>query len=203
MKNEKRKYFITGLLIVLPVLITLYFFISLFSFFDNILGRYISRVTMEFLGYKIPGLGLIVFIVLIFVTGFFATNFIGRKILLYFEKIWFNFPIVRKVYPAVKQVTHFLFDDKIQGRFQKVVLVEYPSEGIYSIGFVTNDAAGVIKDKSGKDLLNILVSSVPNPLTGMLILMPREDVVFLDMTVEEAIKIVVSGGVFNPGDLRD
>lgn len=200
MTDEKRKYFVTGLLIVLPVLVTIYLFVSLFAFFDNILGRYISSITIAYLGYKIPGLGLLVFLVLIFLTGFFATNFIGRRFFLYIESFWFKFPIVKKVYPAVKQITHFLFSPKTQGRFEKVVLVEYPSKGIYSIAFVTNRSDRRVEAKVGTEMVNVLVPSVPNPVTGMLICVPRQDVIFLDMTIEEAVKIIVSGGVLNPSD---
>lgn len=203
MEHKNRKYFLTGLLIILPVLITTYLFVSLFAFFDNILGRYINRITITTLGYKIPGLGLLLFLLLIFITGILATNFIGRKLFLFFEKIWFKFPIVKKIYPAAKQITHFLFSPKIQGQLQKVVLVEYPSRGIYSIGFLTNRSDPEIRQKTGKDLLNVLVPSVPNPLTGFVVLIPKQDAIFLDMSVEEAIKIIVSGGVLNPKDLLD
>lgn len=202
MKHEKRRYFITGLLIVLPVLITIYLFVSLFAFFDNILGRYISRLTIAYLGLKIPGLGLLVFLVFIFVTGFFATNFIGRKLLLYIESFWFKFPIVKKVYPAAKQVIKFLFTPKIHEQIQKVVLVEFPRKGAYSLGFVTNRTDKRIQEKTGgKELLNILIPSVPNPLTGFLIFVPPEEATVLDMSVEEAVKMIVSGGVLNPKDL--
>jgi uncharacterized membrane protein len=203
MKKEikKKRYFFTGLLIVLPILITVYLFISLFAFFDNILGRYISRMTLALFGYKIPGLGLLVFVAIIFFTGFFATNFIGRKFLRYLESLWFKFPIVKKIYPAAKLITQFLFGQKLQGRFQKVALTQYPSKGIYTICFITNESTESLKSKTGKDLMNVLVPSVPNPITGFLILVPREDLIFLDMSVEEAVKIIVSGGVLDPKDL--
>lgn len=200
MGKAKRKYFLTGLLIVLPVLVTIYLFIQLFAFFDNILGRYISRLTIAYFDVKIPGLGLLVFIFLIFVTGFFATNFLGRKLFLYFESFWFKFPLIKKIYPAAKQMTHFLFGQKIKGQIQKVVLVEYPRKGIYVVGFVTNGADKEIQDKARKELLNVLIPTVPNPLTGFLIHVPREEVVYLDMSVEEAVKMIVSGGVLNPKD---
>jgi uncharacterized membrane protein len=198
--KKKRKYFLTGLLIVLPVLITVYLFISLFAFFDNILGRYISRLTLTYLGFKVPGLGLLVFILLIFSTGFFATNFIGRKLLHYLENFWFKFPVIKKIYPAAKQVTRFLFSPRDPSALQRVVLVEYPSKGVYSIGFITNHVDKEIQEKTGKELLNVLIPSVPNPLSGFVVLVPRVEVINLDMTVEEAIKIIVSGGVLNPKD---
>jgi uncharacterized membrane protein len=200
-QRKKRKYFLTGLLIVMPVLITIYLFVSLFAFIDNILGRYLSWLTIDYLGYKIPGLGILVFLILVSIIGFFATNFIGRRLFLYMEKFWFKFPVIKKIYPAAKQITHFLFSSKIQGQFQKVALVEYPSKGIYSIGFVTNQGAKEIEKKLGKEMLNILIPSVPNPITGMMIVVPRSDAIFLDMSVEEAIKIIVSGGVLNPGQV--
>lgn len=202
-QHKKRKYFLTGLLIILPVLITVYLFGSLFAFFDNILGRYVNRITLDYFGYKIPGVGLLLFVALIFITGIFATNFFGRKFLLFMEKAWFKFPLIKKIYPAAKQITHFLFSPKIQGQLQKVVLVEYPSKGIYSVGFLTNESDLEIRQKTGKDLLNVLVSSVPNPLTGFVIMIPKENVIFLDMSVEDGIKIIVSGGVLNPKDLLE
>ncbi len=197
MKIEKKRYFFTGLAIILPVLITIYLFVSLFLFFDNILGRYISSFTIAYLGYRIPGLGLLVFVLLIFLTGLFATNFIGRKLFLYLERLWFKFPIVKKIYPAAKEVTKFLFSQGVQGQFQKVVLIEYPSKGIYSIGFLTNGRPDKeILDKVGDaGLVGVLVPSVPNPVTGFLVYVPVQGVRYLDISVEEAVKIIVSGGV--------
>lgn len=202
MAKEKRRYFVTGLLIVLPVLITVYLFISLFLFFDNILGRYLSRITLAYLGFKIPGLGLLLFVLLVFGAGFFATNFVGRRLLHYLENIWFKFPFVKKIYPAAKQVTKFLFSGKLEGQIQKVVLLEYPSPGIYSYGFVTNQAEEEVRQKvREEELVNVLVPSVPNPLTGMLVIVPRRKLIFLDMGVEDAVKIIVSGGVLSLDDL--
>jgi len=198
MAKNNRKYFITGLLIVLPVLVTLYLFVSLFAFFDNILGRYISYFTVSYFGLKLPGLGLLVFILLIFISGFLATNFIGRRLFVYFEHLWLRFPVVKKIYPAIKQITQFLFSPKLHANIQKVVLIEYPRKGIYSLGFVTNQADAAISDRTAKALLNVLVPSVPNPWSGFVVFMPSEEVIYLDMTVEDAIKIIVSGGVFNP-----
>ncbi len=200
MKKEGKKYFLTGLLIVLPALITIYLFISLFAFFDNILGRYISQLTINYLGYRIPGLGLLVFLFLIFMMGFFATNFLGRKIFFYFERLWLRFPIIKKIYPAAKQITKFLFSQKTQSGVQKVVLVEYPRQGVYSLGFVTNSTDKIINDKTEDECLNVLIPIVPNPWTGFLLFVSKQDVIYLDISVEEAIKLIVSGGILNPKD---
>jgi uncharacterized membrane protein len=198
MKIEGKRYFFTGLLIVLPVLITIYLFISLFMFFDNILGRYISSLTITYLGFKIPGLGLLVFILLIFFTGFFATNFLGRKLFHFFESLWSKFPVVKQIYPAAKQVTKFLFGQGMHGQLKKVVLIRFPHSGLYSVGFMTNQADNEISEKLGKDdFICVLVPNVPNPLSGFIVFVPRRDVIFLDMAIEDAIKIVVSGGVLS------
>lgn len=203
MAKNSKKYFLTGLLIVLPVLVTAYLFISLFLFFDNILGRYISRFTLAYFGYRIPGLGLLVFLVLIFAAGFFATHFIGRRLLHYAERLWLKFPLIKKVYPAAKQITKFFFAPSPHGQYQKVVLVQYPSKGIYTLAFVTNEADKQIQEKAKKRLLSVLIPSVPNPLTGFLVLIPSDEVVFLDLSIEEAVKIYLSGGVLNPKDILE
>jgi uncharacterized membrane protein len=198
MKIEGKKYFFTGLLIVLPILITIYLFVSLFLFFDNILGRYISTLTISYLGFKIPGLGLLVFVFLIFFMGLFATNFLGQKLFRFLESFWFKFPVVKQIYPAAKQVTRFVFGQGGRDQLKKVVLVRFPHPGIYTIGFMTNKADKEIAEKLGSDaFISVLVPTVPNPLTGFIIFVPARDVIFLDMGIEEAIKIVVSGGVLN------
>jgi uncharacterized membrane protein len=197
MRIEKKRYFFTGMLVVLPVLVTIYLFVSLFSFFDNILGRYISRLTIAQFGVRIPGLGLLIFLILIFVTGFFATNYLGRRLLLWIEKLWFRFPLIGKIYTAAKQMTRFLFSPHKSENFQKVVLLQYPRVGIYSLGFVTSMGNDEVRAKTGRDLVNVLVPTVPNPLTGFVMLVPKEDLIYLDMGIDEAIKIVISGGILD------
>ncbi|MFA5039095.1 MAG: DUF502 domain-containing protein [Candidatus Omnitrophota bacterium] len=201
-RPTNRRYFLTGLLIVLPILATLYLCVSLFLFFDNILGRYISRVTEASVGFKIPGLGLLVFILLIFFTGLLAANFIGRGLLSFFEKFWLRFPVIKNVYPAAKQITHFLFSPDVKKGVRSVALIEYPRKGIYTLCFVTNKTGPYFEEKlGGEELYNILVPSVPSPLTGYYIMVPKKDVTLLDLSIEEAMKLIVSGGVLNPKDL--
>ena len=198
MKIEGKRYFFTGILIVLPVLTTIYLLISLFLFFDNILGRYISTFTINYFGFKVPGLGLLVFILLIFFMGFFATNFLGRRLFLYFERLWSRFPVIKQIYPAAKQVTKFLFGQGMQDQIKKVVLVRFPHPGSYTIGFMTSQADKEISAKLGSDdFISVLVPTVPNPLSGFIIFVPLRDAIFLDMGIEDAIKIVVSGGVLS------
>jgi len=201
-EHKSRRYFLTGFLIVVPLLVSIYLFLTLFLFFDNILGRYINGLVVENFGFRIRGLGILLFIVLIFATGFFATNFIGRGLMIYLERLWSRFPVVGKIYTAAKQVTRFLFSPSMTaGQTQKVALIEWPSKGFYTIGFVTKETDRYICDKAGRELINVLVPSVPNPVTGFLVFVPRENVIFLEMSVEEAIKIIVSGGVLGAKDV--
>lgn len=200
-KPSNRRYFLTGLLIVLPVLATIYLCVTLFLFFDNILGRYISHMTEVYLGFKIPGLGLLVFLILIFFTGVLAANFLGRKLLSMFERFWLKFPVVKNVYPAAKQMTHFLFSPEIGHGMRSVALIEYPRKGVYSLCFVTNESGKYFNEKLKGEYYNILIPSVPNPLTGFYILVRKDEVTFLDFSIEDAMKLIVSAGVLNPKEL--
>ncbi|HQP91545.1 MAG TPA: DUF502 domain-containing protein, partial [Candidatus Omnitrophota bacterium] len=126
-----------------------------------------------------------------------VTNFLGRRLFVYFEGMWLKFPMVKKIYPSIKQITKFLFSPKFQEGLQKVVVVEYPRKGIYSLGFITNQTGDAISSKAGKRLLNVLIPSVPNPWSGFVLFFPEDEITYLDMSVETAVKIVVSGGVLN------
>ncbi len=203
MSREKRKghYFLTGLFIVVPLLVSVALFVSLFTFLDNILGRYLNDWAVAYFGFRVPGLGILLFVVVIFGTGFFATNFIGRRLVVYFERLWRRFPVAGRIYTAAQQVTRFLFGSSMTaGEPRKVVLVEYPRKGVYTLGFATKEADPHMCEKSGRELINVLVPSVPSPLTGFLVLVPREEIIFLDIGVDEAMKIIISGGVLDAKD---
>jgi uncharacterized membrane protein len=192
-----RRYFISGLIILLPLSFTIYFFILAVNFTDGLLGRYLAPIIYQQFGFYFRGLSIIIGVYLIVAIGFFATNIFGRKIYGAFERILLRLPFFSQVYPAIKEISVFLFTrDKIS--FNQVVLVQYPSKGIYSIGFLTNDSSDKIKKVVHKDLVNVFVPSVPNPLTGYVIMLSRQDVVLTGLSVEEAVKFMVSGGVVNP-----
>ncbi|MDD5019188.1 MAG: DUF502 domain-containing protein [Candidatus Omnitrophica bacterium] len=203
MKPTGKRFFLTGLLIVLPVLVTVYLFVSLFLFFDNILGRYISKLTEAYLGFTVPGLGLIVFIVLIFLTGVMATNFIGRRLIAYFETLWLKFPLIKYIYPALKQISQFLFSHKFSGSIQRVALTEWPRKGMYVVSFVTNQSVPYFDEKLGRreEYCNVLIPNVPNPVTGFYVIVPKKELIFLDLSIEEASRLIISGGVLNARDL--
>lgn len=182
-----RRYFVTGLVTLLPVLVTVFLVWKIFEFADGLLG--------DRLGFKIPGLGLVVTILVILAVGVFSIHFFGRVALRTLEAAFLRLPVIRKVYPAVKQLAQFLFGGEDgQTAFRRVVLVQFPRPGSYSIAFVTNEGASSVTGKS-QHMLTLLVPSPPSPLSGPLIFVPQEDVIPLELSVEDALKLIVSGGV--------
>lgn len=191
MINKIRKYFITGIVVLVPIWLTFYVLISIFNFLDGILGKYLS---MNYY-YYVPGIGFFIFIVFILLFGFLANKFlVGKKIFMQFEK-WFSaLPIIKSIYPTLKYIFNFVSEQKEFG-FKKVVLVEYPSKGIWSIGFLTNEEFTVVNKTLNLEMVSVFIPSVPNPLTGFVILVSKNEVKLLDIPVSEALKIIVSGGV--------
>ena len=182
-----RRYFFTGLATLFPVTVTVALVWQIFKFADGLLGR--------MLGLQIPGLGLVVTLLVILAVGVFSVHFFGR---LFFQTIeaWLSrLPFFRKVYPAVKQLARFLFNEESgNDAFRRVVLVEYPRQNTYSIAFVTNETK-TSATGSPKTLVTCLIPNPPSPFTGPIIFVPAEDVVPLDLSIEDAVKLIVSGGV--------
>ena len=181
-----RRYFVTGLATLFPVAVTTWFVWQIFRFADGLLGRS--------LGLKIPGLGLIVTLLVIVAVCAFSIHF-GRVAFRTLETAFARLPLVRKIYPAVKQLADFLFSKEgRQSAFRRVVLIEYPRSGAYSIAFVTSEtqtmATGTLQT-----LATCLVPNPPSPFTGPIIFVPQEDVIPLDLSIEDAVKLIVSGGV--------
>lgn len=197
-----RRYFITGLLVILPLFLSLYILFILFRFFDGILGRFVNIYLKDRFGFFIPGLGLILSLIIITFFGFLSTRFLGRYLYNLVDRLFKSFPLVRHIYPSLKQIFEFLFSEKSLS-FKKAVLVCYPTKESWTIGFITNEGFLESLDKTKKDLLNIFVPLSPNPISGFLIFAPKEDVIFLDISIEEAIKLIVSGGLLNPLSKKD
>jgi uncharacterized membrane protein len=195
-----RRYFIAGLLTILPLALSVYILLVLFRIVDGILGRYLNVYLKDLLGFYIPGLGLILFIVIIFLSGILSIHFFGARLHLFLGRALARFPLLRYIYPSVKEVFEFVFSDNKLG-FKKVVLMEYPSKGIWCVGFIANDGYTEAEEKIGKKLFNIYVPSVPNPTTGYFFFVPKEDVIMLDIGIKEAMRLVMSGGLLNPADL--
>ena len=151
------------------------------------------------IGFKIPGLGVILTLVLVLVTGLIVANFFGRRIVGAWESLLSRIPLVRSVYGAVKQITASLFADASQS-FREVVLVEYPRRGLWMLAFVTGDTPKKFQSVAGQDLINIYVPTTPNPTSGFYIMVPPSDVKRLDVPVEVGLKMILSAGVVNPLD---
>ena len=192
-----RRYFATGFLISLPVFITLYFIYIIFRFIDGIFGKVINFYIMRHLGFSIPGVGIIISLIIVFAVGFTAANFFGKRIMQALEGWFLKFPFIRQVYPAAKQIVDS-FISKDSPAFKKVVLAQYPSKGIWAIGFLTNESFKEANEKTGRELLHVFIATTPSPLTGYLALIPKEDVRYLDMSIEEGVKLIIPGGIVKP-----
>ena len=182
-----RRYFLTGLATLFPVVVTLVLVWQIFKIADGLLGQYF--------GSPIPGLGLVVTLLVIVLVGVFSVHFFGRVVFQTFELVLSRLPLVRKIFPAVKQLTSFLFSE--EGRspaFRRVVLVQYPRPGVYSLAFVTNESVTTATGKE-ETLLTLLIPNPPSPFTGPIIFVPQRDVIVMDVSVEDTVKLIVSGGV--------
>jgi uncharacterized membrane protein len=190
-------YFLRGLITLLPLLITIWLLYFIFSFLDSILGNIITLIA----GRPIPGLGLVITVILIFLVGFFATYIIGAQLFKLGEELLSRVPIVKSIYFAVKQINDVLFMQKTAEEYRRACIVEYPRKGIWSLGFVTSDAAAEIEVKAKEKMINVFVANTPTPATGFLIVVPAREVILLDMKIEDAFKYIVSGGVLKPSSL--
>lgn len=193
-----RKYLIAGLLVWLPVGATILVIKLLVDTMDRtLLLLPPAWRPAELLGFYIPGLGIALSVVVVFATGVVFANFLGRRLVIFWEALLARIPLVRTVYTAVKQVTETLFSSSGQS-FRKVLLVEYPRRGIWSLGFQTNTGLGEVQEKTGEEVVAVFVPTTPNPTSGFVLMIPRKEVVELDMTVDEGLKMIVSMGVVVP-----
>ncbi len=193
MKSELRKYFITGLLVSIPVFVTLYALWFAFSALDGILRPLVSLL----LGGAPPGLSLAITVLLILLIGFVATVAAGKEVIDFFEKHLLKIPIVSAIYSISKEVSGIFLTGR-KGEFNKVVLVEFPSKGLYSIGFTSAVSIEKVTEKTAQKTINVLIPTTPNPTTGFLIMVPEDSVIPLDISVEDAFKIILSGGFLVP-----
>jgi len=189
-----RNYFITGIVVLIPIGITIYLTVFLISISSRILPKEIN--INHYLPYNIPGVEILTALFLITFVGWLSLSFLGKKLLNLFNNILRRIPILRTIYSAIGQMTEtFTKTDKDK---KNVVLVEYPRKGSWAVGFATKENTGEITKKTDKKLVNIFVPTTPNPTSGFLLMFPKEDVIYLDMTFEEASKFIVSAGTSNP-----
>lgn len=196
--SKIKSYFITGLLVVVPLYITVYVFTLIVGMMDsvfNILPALLRPHT--YLPFNIPGMGLFFTIFGIFVVGVFAQNLAGKRLVGLSEKFLAKIPFLRIVYNATKQFMETFLDKGHQG-FEKVVLFEYPRKGIYVLGFLTGRTSGELKGKTKGDTLSIFLPTTPNPTSGFYVIVPAKDVIKMDMKVEDAFKVIMTGGIVVP-----
>ena len=184
-----RRYFFVGIIILLPIIITGYIIIFAFNLVDGILRNLIQYIA----GRPLPGLGFLIIIVLIIFAGAVGTNVFGKKLLHFGDGIFQRIPIVKTIYTATKQVME-AFTPQRRAAFQHVVMIEYPRKGVYSLGFVTGEAPAEIEDKVQDDLVNVYLPTTP-PTQGYFLMVPRQDVNFLEMSVEDGFKLLISAGI--------
>ncbi|MBE9555998.1 MAG: DUF502 domain-containing protein [Proteobacteria bacterium] len=204
-----RAYFLAGILVTAPLAITFALASWLIEFVDSrivpmIPLRYNPDVYLkEYLGYEIgiPGLGLIVLLVFITLVGAMTAGLLGRFVIRFGENLLNRMPVIRSVYGASKQILETVLRQQ-SSAFRQAVLVEYPRRGIWAVGFITGRTEGEVQNLISDDLINIFLPTTPNPTSGFLLFVPKEDLILLDMSVEEAIKMVISGGIVTPPDRR-
>jgi len=201
-KTGFKKYFITGLLVVVPLYITIYILAVIVNYMDAILEYLPDSLHPDiYLPFHIPGIGVIFTIVAIFLVGLLTTNLLGKKLVEIGEGILVKIPFFRGIYKPIKQFIETFFVSGYSG-FRKAVLIEFPSKGIYSIGFVTGIASGEVQTKTAEKVVNVFLPTTPNPTTGFYILIPEKDVIPLDMSVEDAFKLIITGGMVGPESSR-
>jgi uncharacterized membrane protein len=195
-----RRILLAGLLILAPLALTIFVLVQVFRWMDGIFAPLIDRVLSQALqqpGVHVPGLGLLLTFLLVLVLGWLSTNVVGRRILLFFEALVRRIPVAKSIYGATKGILEAVSHDQGEA-FKRVVLVEYPKKDIFAIGFVTGGARwGAIAPRFS-DLLLVFVPTTPNPTSGFLLLVPRAEAIELPVSVEEGIRMVISGGILLP-----
>jgi uncharacterized membrane protein len=198
-KSTIRGYFLAGLLVLVPLGVTAAVITAILRLIDRLLVIIPPKFHPHtYLPFKIPGFGLVLAIVLIMITGILVKNYIGRRVVDFGEYILSGIPLVRPVYVAVKQVIQAMFGDTPYA-FKRAILVEYPRKDVWAIAFVTGKTCGEIEEKIEKKTINVFLPTTPNPTSGFYLVIPEEDTISLDITVEDAFKLLISGGVVEPG----
>lgn len=189
-----KRYFLTGLLVITPIWGTILILKTVFAWVDGILGPAMSTWVIP--GYYVTGLGILTLFLLILMTGLLAATLIGGRIVKWWEDVLHRVPVVRGIYATIKSMMDIIsFTER--GAYKRVVLIEFPMEGHYCFAFVTGVMKGEVQEVSEDPLINVYVPTSPNPTSGYFLLVPERDVVSLDITVEEAMKLIVSGGLYS------
>ena len=189
-----RNYFFTGVIVLVPIGFTLYLSKFLINFSANLVPSGLNPNT--YLPYSIPGIEIILTVIFITIVGGLSLSFLGKKFLQIIDDLFKRIPILRTIYSAIGQMTDSFRNQ--EGNKKSVVLVEYPRKGSWAVGFATKENTGEIKTKTSQNLVNVFVPTTPNPTSGFLLMIPKDDLIYLDMTFEEASKFIVSAGTSTP-----
>lgn len=199
--SKIRAYLFTGILVTAPVAITFYMAYKFIFWVDRLVGQMMPPKLQAYLNdilpFTIPGLGLMILIVALIVVGMFAAGFMGKFFMRLGEWIVYKLPLISSIYSLLKQVFETFLSTKTQA-FNKVVLLEYPRKGLWILGLVSSETKGEVKRLLKEEMLNVFIPTTPNPTSGFLIFVPKTDTIELDMTVEEGIKFIISGGLVEP-----
>jgi uncharacterized membrane protein len=199
-KKKVQRIFLTGLAVVIPAGLTIYILFFIINMMDSLLQVIpVDYQPDTLFGFHIPGLGVIVTIFLIFVCGLVTTSYFGNRLVAFGERIVGKIPFVRSLYQAIKRIADSLFMDRAQS-FKKVVIVEYPRRGVYSIGFVTGTPNGEIQKSLGKNgfCVGVYLPCALTPTTGVFVMIPRDELIEVPMSVEEAFTLIISAGIVTP-----
>ena len=198
-----RNYFLTGIIVTAPVGITIALALWVINWIDGKIVPLIPQaynpqlLFQNYIGIHVPGIGLLVVLVGLTVIGFLAAGLVGRVLVRTGETLLTRMPVIRSVYSALKQIFETVLRSSSRS-FREVALIEYPRRGIWAIGFITTTTTGEVQNDIAEDVVNVFLPTTPNPTSGFLLFVPRKDIIVLDMSVEEAIKMVVSAGIVTP-----
>jgi uncharacterized membrane protein len=202
--SELKKVFFAGILVSLPLAFTLFLLKFLFVYIDNLLSPLFTEILIG-MGYtidssfRIPGLGIVGIIVVIFLIGLFTRNIIGKTFIRFYEAVLVRIPILKNIYVGAKQVIE-TFGNSMGGSFNKVVMIEYPRKNVYALAFITSQAKGEVVRHAGQEMVNVFLPTTPNPTSGFFLLVPKEEIIELEMSVEDGVKMIISGGLVTPPD---
>ena len=191
--SRLRNYFITGIVVLIPIGITLYLTLFFVRISGNIIPKEINP--NNYLPFNIPGVEILIALFLITLIGWISLSFLGKKFFELFNSILKKIPILRTIYSAIGQMTESF--TKTDNNQKSVVLLEYPRKGIWAVGFATKENTGLIKNKINQEVINVFVPTTPNPTSGFLLMVPKKDLIYLDVTFEQASKFIVSAGTTN------
>ena len=196
-----RTYFLTGILVTAPISITIYLAWAFIDFVDTTVTPLIPAQYQPetYLKFSVPGLGIAIVVVTLTAIGFLTANYLGRALIRMGERLVDRMPVVRSVYSALKQILETVIKQS-SNAFRQCVLVEYPRKGLWVVAFITAETEGEIRRTLDRELISVFVPTTPNPTSGFIIFVPKEDLTYLDMTIEEGMKLVVSAGLVSPPD---